>query len=196
MHSSISSSKIYARRDFTPVDISGYDMKTIPTFNMVHDKINLNAISKTDDVINKGLFTTSKQEGGCSLDGTHQGGCSLSNGSGKLLPIMDARFNLRESSKHIILLEDHLFNEGKRCIDCIKKHFMTIEAFLEEGISLDKQQKYIKLTKSTLDKFRNIMRDFSKKLDTKKIKECDFIQTAQNLREIRKPLMQASFSLN
>ena len=55
----------------------------------------------------------------------------------KLFPIMDARFNLRESAKNMILLEDHLFHSGKQCEDCIKKHCLTIEALLEEGVTLD-----------------------------------------------------------
>ncbi len=60
----------------------------------------------------------------------------------KLLPIMDPIFNLREISKQLILLEDHLFHIRKRCSDCIKKHFLTAEALSEEAITLDIDCKY------------------------------------------------------
>ena len=47
------------------------------------------------------------------------------------------RFNLREITKHLILLEDHLTHRLKVCPDCIRKHLMTIEALAEEAASLD-----------------------------------------------------------
>jgi len=54
-----------------------------------------------------------------------------------LLPIMNPLFNLREACKHLTLLEDHLNQPRKRCADCIRKHFLTLEALFEEGVSLD-----------------------------------------------------------
>ena len=51
--------------------------------------------------------------------------------------IMSPRFNLREVAKQCALLEDHLLHPAKRCPDCIRKHFLTIEGFLEEAVSLD-----------------------------------------------------------
>lgn len=54
-----------------------------------------------------------------------------------LLPIMHPLFNLREACKHLALLEDHLNQPRKRCPDCIRKHFLTLEALFEEGVSLD-----------------------------------------------------------
>ena len=59
-----------------------------------------------------------------------------------LLPIMSPLFNLREICKQMSLLEDHLNNVRKRCPDCIRKHFLTIEALFEEAVSLDKDQEY------------------------------------------------------
>lgn len=53
-----------------------------------------------------------------------------------LLPIMHPLFNLREACKHLTLLEDHLNQPRKRCPDCIRKHFLTLEALFEEGVSL------------------------------------------------------------
>jgi hypothetical protein len=46
-------------------------------------------------------------------------------------------FNIREIAKQMLLLEDHLTDNEKYCVDCITKHMMTIEALSEEAISLD-----------------------------------------------------------
>ena len=57
--------------------------------------------------------------------------------SQKLLPIMSPLFNLREACKHLALLEDHLNSSYKRCPDCIRKHFLTLEGLFEEAVSLE-----------------------------------------------------------
>jgi hypothetical protein len=54
----------------------------------------------------------------------------------KLLPVMNPNQNLHDVVKQIILLEQHLFDPKRRCKDCIRKHFATIEALLEETYSL------------------------------------------------------------
>lgn len=59
-----------------------------------------------------------------------------------LLPIMTPLYNMREICKQVALLEDHLNQPRKRCPDCIRKHFLTIEALFEEAISLDSDFKY------------------------------------------------------
>ena len=56
----------------------------------------------------------------------------------ELLPVLTAPFNLREVCKQSALLEDHLNDPEKMCRDCIRKHFLTIEAFYEEAAGLDK----------------------------------------------------------
>jgi hypothetical protein len=53
------------------------------------------------------------------------------------LPLMSPLYNMREVCKQIVLLEDHLNHPPKRCPDCISKHFLTIEALIEEAVSLD-----------------------------------------------------------
>ena len=57
-----------------------------------------------------------------------------------MCPVMRPAHNLREISKQLVLLEDHLFHECKRCKDCIRKHLLTAEALAEETVSLDKNQ--------------------------------------------------------
>jgi len=57
--------------------------------------------------------------------------------------VMSPKFNLREVAKQCALLEDHLFHPAKRCSDCIRKHFLTIEALLEEAVTLDEEGQFI-----------------------------------------------------
>jgi len=54
------------------------------------------------------------------------------------LTLTDPAFNLREFTKQLLLLEDHLVQPTKRCYDCIRKHFLTAEALAEEATALDK----------------------------------------------------------
>ncbi len=104
--------------------------------------------------------------------------------SNKLLPILNPKFNLREISKNCILLEDHLFQKGKRCEDCIKKHMLTIEALAEEAITLDKKKEctdYYNLP----DKIRDVQKEYIDGNDPHDI--------AQKVREIRKTMMVKCF---
>jgi hypothetical protein len=54
------------------------------------------------------------------------------------LGLLDPRFNVREAVKQMLLLEHHLVEANKHCPDCIQKHCLAIEAYGEEGVSLDR----------------------------------------------------------
>jgi hypothetical protein len=133
----------------------------------------------------------------CSIDDSSSGTCGIDD-SGKsicgnnknLYPILDPRFNLRESAKHLILLEDHLFHEGKRCKDCILKHLLTIEGFLEEAITLDKKGEYIPQIQSGIKDFRSVFKQIADKVKNGDLTDEECCQLAQRLRVIRKPLCQ------
>lgn len=131
--------------------------------------------------------------GKCGTGSCNSGGCSSGSCGDKLFPILDPLFNLREVSKQLILLEDHLFHPGKRCEDCIKKHCLTIEAFLEEAITLDVQMQYIGIISDTLKTFRQTVRDVLKNMKSMDDHKC--VETAQKLRLLRKPLCMMSASL-
>lgn len=122
--------------------------------------------------------------GSCGLGASDSCGC----GSGSLFPVLDPNFNLREVAKQLLLLEDHLFHEGKRCQDCIRKHMLTIEALLEEAITLDKGGLMRSEIDQYLSDFRNTMRPFAVKLQDKSATPTDYHVCAQQLRVIRKPL--------
>lgn len=98
-----------------------------------------------------------------------------------LLPILDPRHNLRECAKQMILLEDHLNNPRKLCQQCIKKHFLTIEALAEEGATLDKVGKY----RDECNKLAENIR----KCEKKYIDGDEPSEIAQDVRDIRKPVM-------
>ena len=124
----------------------------------------------------------------CSFDS--DGVKNVCGAGKKLFPIMDARFNLRECAKNMILLEDHLFHSGKQCEDCIKKHCLTIEALLEEGVTLDLKGDHSVILIETFNDFRDIFVDLCNKMNTKNLKHEDCVKAAQNIRKIRKPLCQ------
>jgi hypothetical protein len=111
-------------------------------------------------------------------------------GGAKLYPIMDPRFNLREAAKNMILLEDHLFHLGKRCQDCILKHCLTIEGFLEEGVTLDIKGKYTNILLKSNDDFRQIFIELAKKIKKGSLTNDDCVNFAQQIRQIRKPICQ------
>jgi len=109
------------------------------------------------------------------------GGCISATGA-KLLPVLDPCFNMREICKQCILLEDHLFQNEKRCTDCIKKHFLCLEGLAEEAITLDKKNEYHLSRLELPEKLRKLQ----KRLWT----DNESAETiAQELRQIRKPLM-------
>ena len=103
-----------------------------------------------------------------------------------LLPILDVKFNIREAVKNMLLIEDHLLDKRRRCMDCCKKHMLLIESFLEEGISLDKKGKYVK----KLEKDIKIIRELQKKLlEGRK----NYFDIAIQIRKLRKKYFKDSF---
>ena len=117
--------------------------------------------------------------------GSSEDGCKSCT---DLLPVMDPMYNMREMCKQIILLEDHLFQKEKRCHDCICKHFLTIEALAEEAITLDKSHKY-----PELEEIPTKVRAITKKYISNHNDSSQHAVTGQDLRELRKGLMQKCF---
>lgn len=104
-----------------------------------------------------------------------------------LLPIMHPLYNLREICKQSALLEDHLNNKRKRCEDCIRKHFLTIEALFEEALSLDSEQKWFEHLDGKADDVRLLQERW---LDGE-----DELDVAQELRAMRKEFAPICFDL-
>lgn len=111
-----------------------------------------------------------------------------------ILPVMNPLFNLREICKQSALLEDHLNNPRKRCPDCIRKHFLTIEAFYEEAVSLDKEFKFDEYLDGKAEMMRELQAEWLDARDTKKYGDvCTDI--SQRLRVIRKDFAPECFDL-
>jgi len=123
----------------------------------------------------------------CEECDKEKGKCA--EGCSDLLPVLDPMYNMREMCKQIILLEDHLFQKKKRCHDCICKHFLTIEALAEEAITLDKDHKYTKELSEIPDNVRKIAKIYINNYENHKQPSL----TAQELRQIRKAIMQKCF---
>lgn len=55
---------------------------------------------------------------------------------GAIDPVSDPSYNMKNVVKQTILLEEHLAEKNKYCIDCIFKHFIHCQGLLEEAIWL------------------------------------------------------------
>src|SRR3972149_11601779 len=52
------------------------------------------------------------------------------------------KWNLRKAVKELLLLEEHLSDPEQRFPDCIWKHLLKTEAWLEEAATLDNRKEY------------------------------------------------------
>ena len=115
---------------------------------------------------------------------------SITSENATLLPLMDPRFNMREASKDMVLLEDHLSQQGKRCQDCILKHFLRIEGFLEEGIALDENGTSRETLDKALKEIREAYISHRKMLRAADERNESYNEVAQKIRYARKELCQ------
>ncbi len=111
-----------------------------------------------------------------------------------LLPIMSPLFNLREICKQMSLLEDHLNNVRKRCPDCIRKHFLTIEALFEEALSLDLDNEYGDTLDGKAQEIRDLISEWIDCRETEKSHE-GHKAIAQALRVMRKDFAPLCFDV-
>ena len=169
---------------FPKEEVYNYQYDDMLTGN--RDVANKEVVSK--DKVEEKKENYENQTHSCSFDS--DGVKNVCGAGKKLFPIMDARFNLRECAKNMILLEDHLFHSGKQCEDCIKKHCLTIEALLEEGVTLDLKGDHSVILVETFNKFRDIFSELCNKMKKQNLQHEDCIKAAQNIRKIRKPLCQ------
>lgn len=105
---------------------------------------------------------------------------------GTSLKISDPRFNVREIAKQLVLLEQHLLEDGKYCPDCITKHILTVEALAEECQSLDKMRVWCPLSGEVVARAQNWARCFKQGVPPAVI--------GQDVRAVRKQMQQAVLS--
>lgn len=77
-------------------------------------------------------------------------------------PLNSAEFNLREIAKQYLLLEDHLTDPDKYCIDCIRKHLMMTEALAEESIAMDSLSPHVSRCEEIASNARHWIKKFNK----------------------------------
>jgi hypothetical protein len=106
--------------------------------------------------------------------------------SGNIDEVGNPLYNVREAAKQCEALEDHLEHANKRCNDCIRKHFLMIEVLLEEAISLDRYNRHAAILCGKPERVRRIIADYNE--------HGDHMKAAQQIRDIRKQFVSASFN--
>ena len=109
------------------------------------------------------------------------------------MDLMDPKHNLREIAKQMILLEDHMSHRRKRCVDCITKHYLMIEALLEEAITLDETSEHINELDDIIEKIKPVMMNVISDIKSGKMKnqlyaDTTYHKASQELRNVRKQI--------
>lgn len=94
---------------------------------------------------------------------------------------MDPRFNLRELTKQLLLVEDHLQHPRKFCPDCLRKHLLTCEALAEEAVTLGAGKSLSLCCELLAERCRRWLIDLTDQKDPQEI--------AQTIRALRKKLV-------
>lgn len=149
---------------------------------------------KCDSCCKPEYFEASKEElpskennSSCTKDDSSEK-CSIKTCGMGLFPILDPEFNMREVAKQCLLLEDHMNNNKKRCLDCIRKHFLIIDGLLEEAISLEKDN-------TKRNTYRNLFLqwiELEKEFTHTNLNNLDEI--SKKIRLYRKPLVETYFN--
>lgn len=96
--------------------------------------------------------------------------------------LTDPVFNMREIVKQLTLLEDHLSHPYKMCMDCVRKHLISVEAFAEEATAMDTTGETSKTSELMAESARVWMEQV---MDEKR----PVADIAQEIRSVRKALM-------
>jgi hypothetical protein len=147
----------------------------------------------SDSQISKTVSIPSTTESNIEIkkhDISNQGKCSVATcGLDNLHPILDPKFNMRETAKQCLLLEDHLNNIKKRCFDCIRKHFLIIDGFLEEAVSLEKDNTERNAYRALFLEWIKLEKQYA--LNPKDSDNLD--ELSKKIRLFRKPLVEKYF---
>jgi hypothetical protein len=127
------------------------------------------------------------ESGVCGVDA--DGVKRICGSQGPVFSMLDPRFNLRESCKNMILLENRLLQE-QRCEECILKHSLAIEGFLEDGLSLDTKGEYKEILTNSFKEFRAIFRNIVNSMKDGLMDDKNAKELAERVRKMSKPLCQ------
>ena len=108
--------------------------------------------------------------------------------------VSEARYNMEQIAKNLILLQDHLTKEG--CADCILKHILTIEALAEEALTLNGYKEWIDLIEDTL----NLTAELKEKVvaflkEGVNLKSGEGFELAQKVRSLRKKIVKRLYNM-
>jgi hypothetical protein len=94
-----------------------------------------------------------------------KGTCSAST-CGAIDDVNSPKYNIKESIKNALLIEDHLANKRKYCKSCLCKHFLYQSAILEEAVwmACKNCKDYPKLEES-VKLFNDVFEQWHKKMD-------------------------------
>ena len=67
-----------------------------------------------------------------------------SDPASQLPEIREPLHNLREIAKQLLMLEDHLACDDRRCHECCRKHMLAAEGLCDEAIILDEEGQFTK----------------------------------------------------
>lgn len=95
--------------------------------------------------------------------------------------LSSAEFNMREIVKQFLLLEDHLTDDEKFCVDCIRKHLMMVEGLAEESLALEPSGMWVGDAKRFASFARRVLIKFTDGYDRERL--------ARSVRLVRKKLM-------
>lgn len=93
---------------------------------------------------------------------------------------------MRDIIKQLALLEDHMFQPQKRCNDCIRKHFLTIEGLAEECATLCKPAAILPEARAVASNVRVLHHAWEQRPKDGRLTE----HIAGRLRKTRKGLMK------
>lgn len=174
--------------------------------NMTRDKLSTNILHNSESIMSSDMLSTNMSTNtstnmltNASSENYHEI-CEINDsvkcssktcGMNKLYPILDPRFNMRESSKQCLLLEDHLNNKQKRCTDCIRKHFLIIDGLLEEAVSLEKDNNKRDYYRDLYVAWINIEKQYAKTPHDPSTMD----NVSKLIRTFRKPLVEEYFDI-
>lgn len=167
--------------------------ETVERFNIENAKqpLTTGPLIEPALMINNLFNPTSKVSEVCK-ETPHPLKCAVNTcGSGILHPILDPQFNFREVAKQCLLLEDHLNNSRKRCLDCIRKHFLIIDGLLEESVSLEKDNRLRDQYRELYIRWIDLEKEYAS--DNKSSDNLDNI--SKKIRLFRKPLVEKYFDI-
>lgn len=95
--------------------------------------------------------------------------------------ISEPCYNLEQICGQLVLLEDHLSSDDKKCKDCIAKHVIFLRALADEAANLDTKSQYTK----DITQARNVLEKLSDKFTNGE----DLANYRESIRKLRKYLL-------